>query len=87
MPGQKYYPNKHVSCFFFLSHCVRILHKISINSVSLDGKLFKERRKESKELLEIIKNEGAYERKYKLLEGAYQKLLNVSHTTIITKNQ
>lgn len=45
--------------------------------LSVDAKLFQERRKESKDLLQIIRNEGAYERKYKLLEGAYEKLLNV----------
>lgn len=45
--------------------------------LNLDAKLFKERRSESKELLQIIKVENAYERKYKLLEGAYEKLLSV----------
>lgn len=45
-----------------------------------DAKLFRVRRKESKDLLQIIQNEGAYERKYKLLEGAYEKLLNVRQT-------
>lgn len=45
--------------------------------LNLDAKLFKERRSESKELLQIIKVEDAYERKYKLLEGAYEKLLSV----------
>lgn len=43
-----------------------------------DAKLFKERRRDGKNLLEIVNNEGAYERKYKLLEGAYNKLLDVS---------
>lgn len=47
----------------------------------LDAKLFRERRKESKDLLQIIRNEGDYERKYKLLEGAYDKLLNVRQFT------
>lgn len=47
---------------------------------NIDSKLFQERRKESKDLLQIIRNEGAYERKYKLLEGAYEKLLNVRQT-------
>lgn len=47
---------------------------------NIDAKLFQERRKESKDLLQIIRNEGAYERKYKLLEGAYEKLLNVRQT-------
>ncbi|XP_031629115.1 coiled-coil domain-containing protein 134-like [Contarinia nasturtii] len=45
------------------------------------AKLFKERRKEGKDLLQIIKNEGTYERKYKLLEGAYEKLLNILQQT------
>lgn len=43
-----------------------------------DSKLFQERRRDSKDLLEIVNNEGAYERKYKLLEGAFNKLLDVS---------
>lgn len=47
------------------------------NVLIIDAKLFRERRRESKDLLNIISNEGAYERKYKLLEGAYQKLLTV----------
>ncbi|XP_055326936.1 coiled-coil domain-containing protein 134-like [Sitodiplosis mosellana] len=45
------------------------------------AQLFQERRKESKNLLQIIRNEGAYERKYKLLEGAYEKLLNILQQT------
>lgn len=47
--------------------------------MNLDAKLFKERRRDSKDLLNIIANEGAYERKYKLLEGAYNKLMGVRY--------
>lgn len=47
----------------------------------LDANLFQERRKESKELLRIIRDESVYERKYRLLEGAYDKLLNVRQMT------
>lgn len=36
------------------------------------------RRKENKELLNIILNESVYERKYKLIEAAYGKILKVN---------
>lgn len=38
------------------------------------------RRKENKELLNILVNEISYERRYKLIDAAYGKLLKVRHT-------
>lgn len=42
-----------------------------------DSKLFQIRRKETKELLNIIAKEENYEKRYKLVEAAYGKLLKV----------
>ena len=43
-----------------------------------DKKLFLKRREESRRLLDILMSEDNYERKYKLLDAAYEKLLGVS---------
>lgn len=42
-----------------------------------DAKLYLMRRKENKELINIIANEMSYERRYKLIDAAYGKLLKV----------
>lgn len=45
--------------------------------------MFQLKRKETKELLNIIKNEAKYELKYKLIKAAYEKLLKVSQSLLI----
>lgn len=50
--------------------------------MNLDAKVFKEWRKESKELLKIFETEEKYERKYLLLQNAYDKLLKVRYCAI-----
>lgn len=59
--------------FISVVFCTRMM----IDFCFIDSKLFQVRRKESKELLGIIMNEEKYERKYKLIEAACDKILKV----------